>query len=728
MPIENPAAQEFSLPELLDLLRRRKWTVVHTACFFAVLGTAAALLSPAIYKTSAKLLVETPGGLVLSQVDTTNALSPLMMMRQQNSVETQLEVLRSSVFAQRVMKKAGTVPVGVKLSYEPIEATSIITVNAESADPAAAVLMANSAAEEYVGLTRESNRTALNETRQFLEESASEAKRELALTERKLLLFKSRTRMEDSEEARSIRLKDAVDLESRARESRQERRALEAKIAGLKRRLAREPRVIRESRVKTNPEVEPLQSQIASLKAERAVALGIFQPTSTRVRGLDSQIVSLEATLAGMAPTVRDETERPSERYAALRQQLDELELQHEAAVSLNTQLEVAATSKTGRVENFAPWQVELTQLQRDRDLAAKTYIDYSEKLRDLNVRERAMAAGATVMEAALTPTAPVGPGKPFQMALAVAVGLLLGLAFGFLQEMLDDRINNPDDIERLTTLPVLGAVPAFPAGQEPLVSGLPANSHLAEAYRSLRSSIHFAALDRPIQRLLVTSCSQGEGKTVTSLNLATAMAMEGRRVILVDADLRRPGVHRLLGRENSPGLSQILIGMQTVDQVVQDTQVPNLRVICSGPIPPNPAELLNSPAFDATLAELSERADIVVIDSPPCVPVTDPLIISSRVDGVVLVLNVGETRRGALKHVMAQLGRARARVLGILFNRVDTAKGAYYYHQHYYGGAYYSEAIERAGRFAQNGKHADPLSDNRKLASLLAQGDEDRS
>jgi capsular exopolysaccharide synthesis family protein len=233
----------------------------------------------------------------------------------------------------------------------------------------------------------------------------------------------------------------------------------------------------------------------------------------------------------------------------------------------------------------------------------------------------------------------------------------------------------------------------------------------VAESYRALRSSIGFAGIDTPIRRLQVTSASKGEGKTVTSVNLATAMAIDGKRVILVDSDLRRPSVHRLLNLPNSPGLSEVLVGMKTVGEAIQETEVENLSVVCAGPVPPNPAELLGSRAFDRVIEELEQRADVVIFDSPPCLPVTDPLIIAGRMDGVVLVLHTGHTKKAAIKHVEQLLGRARARIIGVVFNRVQQNRSGYYYqhYYYYYGDGYYADTARRGDRHRRNGKARKP-------------------
>jgi capsular exopolysaccharide synthesis family protein len=215
-------------------------------------------------------------------------------------------------------------------------------------------------------------------------------------------------------------------------------------------------------------------------------------------------------------------------------------------------------------------------------------------------------------------------------------------------------------------------------------MSALPSHSPIAESYRSLRSSISFAAIDAPLRTMIVTSSHPGEGKSTTSVNLAIAMALEGRRVILVDADLRRPSLYRVLDLPSAPGLTDVLLGNQKVADALRNTQVTGLRVLTSGPIPPNPAELLNSGPMTALIGELRGMADIVIFDTPPCLPVTDAQVLAAKVEGVLLVAALGEARKAEVKHAKELFDRAHARTVGLIFNKINESSSGYYYYYYY--------------------------------------------
>ena len=227
-------------------------------------------------------------------------------------------------------------------------------------------------------------------------------------------------------------------------------------------------------------------------------------------------------------------------------------------------------------------------------------------------------------------------------------IGLFVGLCLALLQEFLDDRINTTEDADRLLGLPSLGFVPSLTAGDARLLPQMGGATRASESYRVLRTNIHFAAIDNPLRTLLVSSAEVGAGKTTTAVNLAYAMVMDGKKVIIVDADLRRPSVHKLLGLPNSPGLTDVLAGdVKLVDALMQHTDIPGLMALASGTPPPNPSELLGSRAFTAVLEQLAEQTDVVIVDSPPVLVAADAQILASQIDGVIVVVEPGGTKEG---------------------------------------------------------------------------------
>ncbi len=293
-----------------------------------------------------------------------------------------------------------------------------------------------------------------------------------------------------------------------------------------------------------------------------------------------------------------------------------------------------------------------------------------------------------SIVEAATTPTKPVKPNIKINTALAAFVGLLLSGGIALLIEYLDDTIKSPEDLEG-AGLPSLGGVARFHRLKDPadnLIAGSLSRRHFAEAYRVLRTNIQFSTIDQPGQTLLVTSANPREGKSTTAANLALVTAQAGKKVILVDADLRRPSVHRFFGLNNEQGLTNLLLAPEpTINGYSHHTRFENLSVVTSGPLPPNPSELLASRRLDSVLAALRSQADIVVIDSPPTLPVADASILASKVDGTILVVDSSKTRMQALRRARDALERSKTHVLGAVLNKLKRRGGGGYYYYHYY-------------------------------------------
>jgi len=311
-----------------------------------------------------------------------------------------------------------------------------------------------------------------------------------------------------------------------------------------------------------------------------------------------------------------------------------------------------------------------------------------------------------SVVEPAALPAYPIGPSLMRNVMLASAVGLVLAVGTAFLLEYLDDTIKSPDDVHAVANLPTLGAIARMRGDsyQEQLIAAHSPLSPIAEAYRLLRTNIHFSSVDQPLRTLMVASPGPTEGKSVTLANLAVVLAQAGLRVIAVDTDLRRPVLHKVFGLSNSHGLSDAILQPNPgVLEHVQETGIENLRLLASGSLPPNPTELLGSSRMKAVMDELSAHADIVLFDSPPLLVVADAAVLGARVDGVLLVNDAGSTRRAAAKRAVEELQRARANLLGVVLNRLSLRReGGYYNYQYYY--YYRSEDGERRKRHRRKG------------------------
>jgi succinoglycan biosynthesis transport protein ExoP len=303
------------------------------------------------------------------------------------------------------------------------------------------------------------------------------------------------------------------------------------------------------------------------------------------------------------------------------------------------------------------------------------------EQLAQMQVNGSVSSGGLELVTPAQAPTSPSAP-KPVQNGLlGLAAGLVLGLAAAFLRDNLDDAVTTKDATEQLTGTPVLAMVPmvmSWKSRDKPVVVSISKpTAPAAEAYRSLRTSLQFAQQDRELRTILVTSPAAAEGKTSTLANLGAVFAQAGQQVVLVSCDLRRPRLGRFFGLDEQAGLTTVLLGEQTLEQVIQPVPgIENLHLLASGPLPPNPAELLNGPAARQMFAALRQRFGLVLIDSPPILPVTDAVVLSKEADATLLVVAAGQTRRGDLQRCAERLAQVSATVVGTVLNEVTRQNG----------------------------------------------------
>ncbi len=323
-----------------------------------------------------------------------------------------------------------------------------------------------------------------------------------------------------------------------------------------------------------------------------------------------------------------------------------------------------------------------------------------------LSNSQRGAVNTLTVLEPANLPGFPIGPNKSMTIVLAGVIALVISAGAAYLLEYLDDTLKVPEEIHKLLDVPVIGFISAMERGKYhgDYVAKHP-RSAIAESFRALRTDLEFSAVDQPLKTILITSSGVAAGKTSIAINLAVVIAQGGKKVILVDADLRKPSVHRSLGLPNRQGLSDAFRRDKDIRDLAQFWQEGNIHVVTSGPLPPNPAELLSSRKMDQILQTVEREADVVIIDGPPFL-VTDAAILSAKVEGAVLVVRYGHTRKESAVNAVKQLNRTGARILGVVLNQIPRSGEEKYGVYRYYAG-YYADRGDGLDMTPQNGRTA---------------------
>lgn len=339
---------------------------------------------------------------------------------------------------------------------------------------------------------------------------------------------------------------------------------------------------------------------------------------------------------------------------------------------------------------------IEYGVLEREVRSNKELFESVLKRVKETTLSETIKANNISIQERAKTPLIPIKPRKKLNIILACLVGAVGGIGLAFFFDYLDNSIKTPEDVEKYVQYPFLGYIPAIESEQKDTIVQLEPKSGVAEAYRTLRTSILFSSSDQVVTKsILVTSPGPGEGKTITASNLSITMAVGGSRVLLVDSDMRKPRVNKIFDLKNDIGLSNFLVGQAGLDEIVKETGIQNLSVISCGPRPPNPSELLTSPQMANFIREATEKFDKVIFDSPPLGVVTDANILAKIVSGVILVFQGGKTSRNIIPRIRQLLTNAQARILGVCINNLRQERSGYY-NYYYYNYQYYGKEDEK--------------------------------
>jgi polysaccharide biosynthesis transport protein len=441
-------------------------------------------------------------------------------------------------------------------------------------------------------------------------------------------------------------------------------------------------------------QIQQIETQMASLEAElnQTSEESVQQQreeVESEIATLQGDIASLQAEIDELSPPVGPGTPEPllstSERTLLHEKQirLDLLESTLSSYERILLSLALGdGSAGSGDIDR------QMGQLQTTFALYQQIYTSLINNREQIRLARLQNTANVLRVEEAVRPNNPL-PMVPWT-AIGGVIGLTLAGTLAFLLEYLNDTLKSPGDIARVLELPVIGFIAEIQGDKErPYVAEQP-RSPIAEAFRSLRTNLEFAAVEKPLRTILVTSVGSSEGKTTTATNLAIAIAQGGKRVVLLDADLRRPRIHRFFSLSNRVGLSEVFRDHAKLEDALQQTMVGGLSIITSGSIPPNPAELLGSEKMTNILNQLLTTVDVVVIDSPPFL-VADASVLAAKVDGVLLVIQPGKTNANAAMAMQEQLQRGSARIVGVTLNRIPRRRAYYYGGYRYYYSPYYA-------------------------------------
>jgi polysaccharide biosynthesis transport protein len=705
----------FNFKHVLSVLVRRRWVIL--GAFIPIFAAVAlyTLRQPKVYEASASMIIEVAAPHVLdSQVQDVSDSATSGYWWSREYTETQFKVIMSRAVSERVVEKLGLDRdpsfLGVegvadpkrrdefmkqidaatllqsKISVIPVKDSRIARIVLEDSSPQRAALLANEVAEAYIAETLGLRLKTSESANRWLEDRLAELEQKSKHSELAVYDFKKdadmlTTSLEDRASMISQRLNAYNGALTEVR----------TRIAGLRARVEALKRLHSSADDPKNPEWSavlssaPEKSLVSELRLRYFTERNDCSTLTERYLSDHPKMVACQDRLKSARADLVAELNNIVRSAEAEQFEAEARER------NLNGLLEAA------KAEAFVvnKKQIEFDSLKREADNNQRLYDMVLKRLKDTELSGMLRTSNARILDSARPAFTPVRPKVQSSLLLGFMLALVGSLGLAFLLEQLDNTINSQVDVEERVGLPFLGFVPRLPEAKgkpdkdhELFVYRNPKSS-VAEACRAIRTNLLFMTPDRPLRTMLVTSSGPREGKTTTVINTGITMAQSGSRVLLVDTDMRRPRLHKAFGVANDLGVSSVIVGEANLIQAVKSTEVPNLFLVPCGPIPPNPAELFHAKAFKDFVEEAANSFDRVIFDSPPVNAVADPLVLSTQVDGVLIVFRAAETPRALAQQALRTLRAVKAHVLGAILNDVDVGDSRY---------GYYYEAYRRYG------------------------------
>jgi polysaccharide biosynthesis transport protein len=706
--------QEIHLRDYLHVLDRRKWLILTVLVVSFTIAAIRTFRERPLYQAAAQIMIqkETPNVISIQQVmqvseDYTDFFNTQYKVLQSRALAALVaERLRiweypefgavagkggaaaGSVQDQESRLEAAADAVLGRITIEPVKNTFLVNVHARAFDPKLAAVVANTLADLYI---EQNLRLKVDTTQQagsYLTEQSADARKKLAAAERALQRFNETNNVISFEERQQGMTQKLAQLNAELAGARTQRQDLEnrnEKLRELRQQSgANAPSGVEYYLSQFAANTATLRAELNALEADLVEQSKVYTAKHPKIVALTGKIQALRKKLAEevdqAAQGLRNEYEIAARREQALLAQIAEEEQRLQA---LNAK------------------GVEHAVLKREVESNARIYELLVSREKETGVLSGIRTNNVRLIDRAQVPRSPVSPNRPRALLLGLIVGLAGGLGSAFFLEYLDDSVADPDDLERHVHVPLLGPVPILEpkiAGERSrdLIALQEPKSIYAESYRTVRTSLLFSSPDDPPRTFVVTSSGPQEGKTLTATNLAVTVALTGKRVLLIDADMRKPRIHAVFGLGNEFGLSSLIGGSSEVGLALKRTPVETLLVMTSGPVPPNPSELLGSGRMGHLLGLLREKFDIIIMDCTPLIAVTDATVLAARADGVILVIKAGTTRRTIVRRAVKQLADVQARISGVVLNQVNVRKSSYYYPSYY---ARYYRSVEEDPR-----------------------------
>ncbi|MBI2841774.1 MAG: polysaccharide biosynthesis tyrosine autokinase [Armatimonadetes bacterium] len=722
---QRQADQDWTAVDLHEyrvILFRRRRIVIATFLLVFALGLLHTLTRRPVYESTTKIVVVAGSSSPSNMGDEIRLMDDLRALTRSRSVDTQVEVISSPDVLNEAFKglspklrSAGfrsTEMPGWAYRVAAKKDTDVIAITGRAYQPQAAAELANSIAGTYFDRDLSKNCQATNQVRKYVKEEMAAVERELVLANERLSQFKQKTGLiapetqlsEGAEHIARLRIENDNTL-AQLESSRTETKAIEEDLA------RQQENVVTSATVTKNPRFVDAVARIDQLYSQRSAMLQKYTPQSREIKNLESQIRDEQTRLGQVAETIvsAETNARNPIRDAVLKRYSENLAATA-ALTSRVKSLNRTLNARKAEFEALPEQERVLANLVEKVALLRETFRMLSQKYYALQISERSVVPKGQMISQALPSSVPAYPNVKKNIVLFMLLAAMVSVAAAAAIERLDVRLNDQQFIEDVSGVPTLAVVPMIQKIDARIISNRGRDPVLLESFRILRNNIAFSAVDRDMRLLAVTSSGPSEGKSTVASNLAMAIAMDGKRVLLVDCDLRRPRLHKILNVSRDVGFSNVVTGAVPLEDAVVSTSVENLYCLPSGPIPPNPAEFLSSEHSRQFFRQVAERYDMVVVDCPPSVGLSDVQVISTLVDGLVMVASMGETLKPHLLLALRVLDQVDAPLIGGVLNKMDVHSQGYY--------SYYSYAYRYRSTADEDNAGSDDKGNSDKLAT----------
>lgn len=705
VPILDPrlADNDDDAPNLIgywQILVKRKWLVISVLATVLAVVLVKTLLTPSVFRASATLQIDQDTIKIIQS----EGLTPAESVGDRDYYQTQYELLRSRSLAERVaagmspeqlhqhalaqnapglmtrlfgqqaVSADATEPVEPSadalatfiqrhLSIDPVRNSRLVRIQFDSLDPAFSASMANAIADAFIATHIDRRFDASAYAKSYLEDRLQQLKLKLEESEKQLVQFAQQQGIVSIDQQQSPAAQELQSINASLATAQQQRIEAEAKF-----RRSQSTAGDALPEVLLSSIVGQLKNRRTELLSEYQEKLRIFKPGYPAMEQLKSQIDEIDRQLASEVGRIKNS-----------------IRSEFEAARNAESMLGLRLAELKTQLLDLQGRSIQYNIIKREVDTNRELYDGLLQRYKEIGVAGGITANNISVVDRARAPASRFSPNLSRNLLFGLLAGIAAGVFLALLFEHLDDTIKTPDDVEQKFGLAILGVIPKL-VRESPIEALKDPRSAFSESYRSVRTALQFSTDAGVPRTLFVTSSAPGEGKSTTAFTLAMHFSQLGKRVLLIDADLRNPTLHHALRVPNAAGLSNYLSGASRPLKFLHPTQVKNLACLCSGPLPPNPAELLAGPRMVTLLRLAAASFDQVIIDGPPVLGIADAAILANLSGGTLLVVEAGSTRLGYARGVLKRLNAARARVLGVVLTKLDPRQGGTTYGYGDYG------------------------------------------